>query len=143
MSTDSPITRQTTAAPTAREFLSIVLILGAVLLLVLPLGLLWALATWTAGAGLLWTSKVWSPREKALGTLVWPGGLIGPTLLATSFTQVCSYVSTGGSGTTEVVSEPVCTGFALSPWIGLPLTLLAFGAPIVTGALLLTRSTAR
>lgn len=37
---------------------------------------------WVAGVVLLWSSRVWSPAEKLLGTLVVPGGLLTVFFLA-------------------------------------------------------------
>ena len=31
---------------------------------------------WFVGVGLLWSSATWRLRDKLLGTLVWPGGLL-------------------------------------------------------------------
>jgi hypothetical protein len=36
---------------------------------------------WVAGVILLWTSRVWTTREKLAGTLLFPGGLLLPVLL--------------------------------------------------------------
>jgi hypothetical protein len=37
---------------------------------------------WFIGVGLLWSSRVWSVRDKLLGTFVLPGGLFGLVLLS-------------------------------------------------------------
>lgn len=123
----------------ARDVATIVLLTGSVVLLVLPLGLLWATAAWATGAALLWTSSSWTTGDKALGTLVWPGGLIVPFLLSTAATQVCVQVAEGTGIGGEVVGEPVCTGVALEPWLGIPLALVLLGAPLVVAARLLGR----
>ena len=36
---------------------------------------------WLAGVALLWLSRVWTRRDKLIGTLVVPGGLLLPVLL--------------------------------------------------------------
>ena len=104
------------------------------------LGLLWAVTAWAVGVGLMWSSEAWSAREKLLGTLVWPGGLIGPLALLTSAGQVCTQVAEGGSGSSSGVSEPVCTGFAFDPIVGIPLAIISIAAPIVVAGVLLHRA---
>jgi len=39
---------------------------------------------WIAGVVLLWTSQVWTTREKLIGTLVVPGGLFGAFFVASA-----------------------------------------------------------
>lgn len=58
---------------------------------------------WLIGLGLLIWSPLWSARQKLLGALVWPGGLLNLVLFfgvsASSTTRVCSAgacVNTGG-----------------------------------------------
>lgn len=121
-----------------RDVLTVLTVLGAALLLVLPWGLVWATVVWLIGVGLLWSSPSWTTRDRTIGTLVWPGGLIGPVLLSTSVGQVCTQVLQGNSGV--AVGEPTCTGFAFNPWIGLPLGVLVLVAPFAVAAFLLTRS---
>ena len=121
----------------ARDVLTVVALLGAALLLVLPWGLLWATLVWLIGAALLWSSPSWTVRHKAIGTAVWPGGLIGPVLLFTRVGQICTQVlDTSGAA----AGEPICTGFAFDPWIGVPLGVLVLSAPIAVARFLLTRS---
>ena len=50
---------------------------------VLALALL--IVAWPVGAILLWTSRAWSTREKALGALLPPGGYPGVFLIMSSF----------------------------------------------------------
>lgn len=127
-------------APSVREIVTIFLLVGSVVLLLLPFGLLWAAAGWAVGAGMLWSSTAWESRDKMFGTLVWPGGLIGPVLLLSLPGQVCTQAMTGGSGLdAQAVGEPVCTGFALNPWVGLPLAIVLLATPVVVGSTLLSR----
>jgi hypothetical protein len=44
-------------------------------------GVVLAGAGWIAGVVLLWTSKIWTTRDKVIGTLVLPGGLLSAVLL--------------------------------------------------------------
>src|SRR6516162_9215270 len=45
-------------------------------------GLVGAIAVWLTGAVMLWASPRWQLSDKILGSLVWPGGLALPFLLA-------------------------------------------------------------
>lgn len=55
---------------------------------------------WIAGLILLWSSRLWTTRDKLIGTLIIPGGLAGAvvllatTALAHVSTQICSRVIT-------------------------------------------------
>jgi hypothetical protein len=83
------------------------------------------------GAYLLWTSRVWSLREKLLGTLVLPGGWIWVpvVLVAGSSVQTCEGTSTVNR----------CTGSATSAgaWILLAAAVLL---PLITATLLALRT---
>lgn len=105
----------------------------------LPLGLLWAAGAWTLGAALLWSSARWSTAEKLLGTLVWPGGLIGPLAMLTCASQICTQVTPTGAGS-PAVADPVCTGFAFNPVVGIPLALVVSVAPVVVAGGLVHRA---
>lgn len=122
----------------ARDVLTVLLLLGAALPLVLPWGLAWATATWLLGTGLLWSSPTWSTHDRALGTLVWPGGLIGPVLALTRIGQVCTQVLPTEPG--QTAGDPTCTGFALDPWVGAPLSIILLAAPFAVAAVLISRS---
>jgi uncharacterized membrane protein len=114
-----------TAHTGGREWAAIVLLLvGGV---ILPgLG-------WLVGAYLLWTSRVWSIREKLLGTLVLPGGWIAVAVaaLAGATTQVC----TGTSNATH------CTGSTTSvgAWV---LLVAAVVLPLISASVLTLRARA-
>jgi hypothetical protein len=108
--------------------------------LMLTLGSLIPVLGWLAGAALLWASSRWTRREKLLGTLVVPGG---PGLLVVAAvtlpTQTCvGSTSPDGSSVVET-----CSGFAFSPLIGIPLTLIVLVAPFVVAAVLLRRARSR
>ncbi|HEX6855651.1 MAG TPA: hypothetical protein VF204_10170, partial [Streptosporangiaceae bacterium] len=55
--------------------------LAAVLFLLLG-GIVIPVLGWFIGVVLLWLSPRWTAKDKLLGTLVWPGGLLAPVLLA-------------------------------------------------------------
>jgi len=105
---------------------------------------------WLIGVVLLWLSPVWTQRQKLIGTLVVPGGLALPVLLAifaattTSAGQVCTSIATVNSETHAVGSRTTCSHIAGTPLYqqlllaALLIALLA--APIATAVYLARRS---
>ena len=83
---------------------------------------------WLAGVLLLWLSKTWTVRDKLLGTLVVPGGLLPVAYLTLTSVSV-ETCATGAQGIQH------CTGGISTParvaLIALWLVLLA--APLATG----------
>lgn len=73
-------------------------------------GLVFPAIGWVLGVILLWMSSVWSVRDKILGTLVVPGGLLAPLLF--SVYAVGASACLGGPGCTGE-SEVVFPGAAL------------------------------
>jgi uncharacterized membrane protein len=133
--------------------------LAAVLFLLLG-GIVIPVLGWFIGVVLLWMSPRWTARDKLLGTLVWPGGLLAPALLlvagaaagllATS-TTICTSdpaVAPLGSAQQNVHQAAThCTtsgGIGLPPWLvitlGLILLILAVAGPIWTASRLLRRA---
>ncbi len=133
--------------------------LAAVLFLLLG-GIVIPVLGWFIGVVLLWMSPRWTARDKLLGTLVWPGGLLAPALLvaaaaaagllATSVTTC----TTGGAivaplGSSQETTQPPahCTtsgGIGLPPWLVITLSLilliLAVAGPLWTASRLLRRA---
>jgi hypothetical protein len=66
------------------------------LILLLIGGLVLPIIGWIVGAILLWVSKVWTTRDKLIGTLIIPGGLALPFALAYLNTWAAVCVSEGG-----------------------------------------------
>ena len=124
--------------------------LGAVILLpvggVLGLVLGWLLGTlirlpgsgilvlavvgWLLGVACLWASARWSWRDKLLGTLLLPGGLLGPILVAElpGARTRCAGLS----------GHEVCTstGWSMNLVVGLPLVVVLLVLPFITAAYL-------
>jgi hypothetical protein len=134
--------------------------LAAVLFLLLG-GIVIPVLGWFIGVVLLWMSPRWTAKDKLLGTLVWPGGLLAPALLAvagaaagllatsvTTCTSVDPVVAPGGSAPQNVhQAAPHCTtsgGVGLPPWLFITLSLvlliLAVAGPIWTASRLLRRA---
>jgi hypothetical protein len=98
---------------------------------------------WLAGVVLLWLSSVWTTRDKLIGTLVVPGGLVLPLLLLTGVA-----VNDGGSSCTTFVTTstaPVttatshCTGGSIHIlWLAVLVALVV--APILSAVYLARRS---
>ena len=111
--------------------------------LMLTVGSFIPLIGWAVGVILLWSSRRWRTGEKLLGTLVVPGGPAVVLWLGVLVPgQVCSDTTGQRAGIMQSV-EPYCTGFAFSPWIGLPLLLTALIAPFVVAGVLVARARAR
>src|SRR5918995_42713 len=111
--------------------------------LMLTVGSFIPLIGWAVGVILLWSSRRWRTGEKLLGTLVVPGGPAVVLWLGVLVPgQVCSDTTGQRAGIMQSV-EPHCTGFAFSPWIGLPLLLTALIAPFVVAGVLVARARAR
>lgn len=84
-------------------------------LVLLPLGgLVLPIVGWLVGVVLLWVSDAWTSRDKLIGTLLIPGGLVGPVLLALLASNtsggVCHRTFSGGPtycGGDQVYSWPL------------------------------------
>lgn len=93
---------------------------------------------WVIGAVRLWRSSTWDPREKLLGILVIPGGLMAPGLLLGlgQPNKACS--GHGGPGLTSTVT---CTGGAsagLTALAAVSIAILAAAALLSAAWLYLT-----
>jgi len=97
----------------------------AALILLLIGGVVIPFLGWLVGVVLLWSSKVWSTRDKLLGTLIVAGGLAtaGFFLLTAGLsTQICH----GEGDLATGVSHEVCTGGPSTVEQILQIALLAF-----------------
>lgn len=105
----------------------------------LPFGaFLLPVAGWVLGLILLWASRVWSTREKLIGTFLVPGGLSAVLYLALIGSgSTCS--ESGGSGRPTIEH---CTSPAIPNWIGIPLLTAFVIAGIVTPIFLARRALA-
>jgi hypothetical protein len=143
------------ASSAGRDVTTVLTVLFAPLVLTFVLGFVGTFVGWLVGLGLLWTSRSWTSGEKALGTLVWPGGFVAPAFLALLGGRVCTSVSEvtvveeAADGTLNTFVETgtalteQCTGFALPLWAGIPVMLLTVAAPLVVAWVLLRRADGR
>jgi uncharacterized membrane protein len=108
-------------------------------LILLPIGgFIVPVVGWVIGAILLATSQVWTSREKVIGLLVVPGGLLPAGLVGlTAGSRVCNEVIENG----RVVSE-TCSG-SMPVWLGSVIMAVLVIAPIWTVFFLLTRMNRR
>jgi hypothetical protein len=105
-------------------------------LLVLVLGTVGALG-WVLGAILLLISHVFSRRDKAIGVLLFPGGLLLPFLLVSEVGSVCTSTPVNGRTVTS------CSGFTLPPILGVPLLIALILTPLIVAVYLGSKLRAR
>ena len=95
---------------------------------------------WVVGLGLLIWSPLWTPRQKWLGALVWPGGWLGVLLLLTVSTSASGGTDCFGSSTpsTTPAGTETCTttGHAIGAWTWVPLLVVLIAAPFVVAGYL-------
>jgi uncharacterized membrane protein len=96
------------------------------------LGLILLVVAWPVGVILLWVSKIWTTRERLLGTLIPPGGYPGVLLMVSTFHWI-SAASEGGPAWVGVTVRAVL--FTVS--------LVALIAPVGVTVFLATRLRAR
>jgi hypothetical protein len=109
-------------------------------LILLPIGgVVLPVLGWLVGVTLLWISDAWTTRDKVIGTLIVPGGLLVPLGLglAASGSGSCVEISSGGGSTTarNCVGEGTGTGDILK----IALIALLVLAPLATTAYLARR----
>ena len=114
--------------PGIRETLALILLpIGGIVLPVLG---------WVAGVVLLWTSPVWTTRDKVVGTLVWPGGLVFPVyVLAFAGGSGCATFSVDGRVTSTTCASPSAIHQVLVAFAWVVILI----APIVTAIYLAQR----
>jgi hypothetical protein len=113
-------------------------------LILLPIGgVVLPVLGWLVGVTLLWISDAWTTRDKVIGTLIVPGGLLVPLGLglAASGSGSCVEITSGGGPTTarNCAGEGAGTGDVLK----IALIALLVLAPLATTAYLARRIKAR
>jgi uncharacterized membrane protein len=87
---------------------------------------------WLVGVGLLLSSTLWTARQKLLGILVWPGGLLvvgfSVSLVSVGRGRSCPVPVGGPAGG----PSNACTGSGTSPWAILAAIVIVV-APILVG----------
>jgi hypothetical protein len=94
---------------------------------------------WFIGLVLLWSSAVWTPWEKLLGTLVIPGGLALPFFLVIIGSWGATDESCSGEidpNTGQTIGETCTSGVNVLLFIGIA---CLFAAPLITTAYLAKR----
>lgn len=118
---------------------------GAIILL--PLGGLLVGVGWLVGLVLLWSSRLWTTRDKLIGTLIVPGGIATtlPVLVLIGTKQRCTQVTrfdpaTGARMTEALRCVPVgASGPATTVWHTVLIALLVLG-PLVSAVYLARRA---
>jgi hypothetical protein len=95
---------------------------------------------WLAGLVLLWNSRVWTTRDKLIGTLVVPGGLAislpaGLILLGTPTKILCRGIAAGPQHCTAMPGSSIA-----SPAIAVAVIAVLVLAPIATAVYLARRA---
>lgn len=88
---------------------------------------------WVVGLVMLWCLRVWTLRDKLIGTLVVPGGLFGALVFsstAVSGSQVCSGPLARAGRRTETICTPGHSVFVSVLYVALLVFLLI--GPVVT-----------
>lgn len=115
----------------------------AALILLLAGGLILPVFGWLIGVVLLWVSNAWNVRDKIIGTLFVPGGLVLPVFL------LVFAASSGGGGCVGPISPGLgspqetvtCTdqGTSGAEYLGIAALIALLVVPIVTTAYLAFR----
>ena len=117
-------------------------------MILLPLGGFAIGVGWLVGVVLLWSSRLWTTREKLIGTLIVPGGIATALLVAvlTGTKRRCSTFATVDPSTGSVVGRATvhCTpsagpGAAATAWQTALVVLCVLG-PVVSAVFLARRA---
>jgi hypothetical protein len=100
------------------------------LVLLLAGGVVIPVAGWLAGVVLLWASPSWNRGRKALGTLVVPGGLAAPLLVATYGTVHRRCVRMADLGGRLLSESCTSSGNEIPVWLGNAVVSVLVAAPI-------------
>ena len=107
-------------------------------LILLPIGgVVVPVLGWIVGVVLLWVSDAWNTRDKVLGTLILPGGLLVPLgfLVLGSSDGACVEIMSGNGPTTA----RTCSYESGTNWGLVALVILLLLAPLATTAYLARR----
>jgi hypothetical protein len=113
-----PSPQQPRSGPGALEIIAVILLpIGGIILPILG---------WFVGLALLWASGKWTVRDKLIGTFIWPGGYLIPLVLLMTPAEPC------GPGSDQCGTMPA--------WLGAPVAVILFLAPLAVVGYLLTRA---
>lgn len=111
-----------------REYAAVILLpIGGVIIPILG---------WIVGLILLWSSPVWTSRDKWIGSLIIPGGLLLPIEYFFSGSSVCNEISVNGQVIAGSCSDPS----GLHQAVVMIAFALVVAAPIVTAIYLARRA---
>lgn len=106
---------------------------GFAIALILVGGVIVPVLGWIVGVVLLWVSRVWSTRDKLIGTFVVPGGLALPVYLSVFATVSGSSSCQTAPGSRGIMVE-TCTGgnVGAGPWLMVAVTVVVALLPVAT-----------
>jgi uncharacterized membrane protein len=92
---------------------------------------------WVVGVILLWASNAWTLRDKLIGTFLFPGGLLLPSvlLLTATSTEVCS---SGPVAVPGAAGPITCVTHGPAAWIVVGMVILVI-VPVASAAYLAIR----
>lgn len=99
-------------------FAIVLLLIGGVVIPVLG---------WAVGVVLLWLSPRWGLRDKLLGTLVWPGGLLAPLVVLAALLGTVAFAT---QSCYQISSHSICTGPPIPPWLAIAVAAFAIAASV-------------
>jgi hypothetical protein len=105
-------------------------------------GVLVPFVGWLVGIVLLWASHAWTLRDKLVGTLVIPGGLMLPVYLLAEALRAASVEGCGSPRPTQNDIYFICRTGGLdpeSPWM-IALLVALFVVPLLTTVYLFRRA---
>ncbi len=118
-------------------------------------GIVIPLVGWVVGVVMLWTSDRWKTRDKVLGTVIWPGGLLAAlvplavltipvTVLPCSGGAVVSRSSANGSVHSQTLRTTCASTPGMPQWLALAIfgvaLLASIAGPIVIAIRLLSQA---
>jgi uncharacterized membrane protein len=89
----------------------------AAIIFLLPGSLLLPVVGWLVGVVLLWASSIWTTKDKLIGTLVVPGGLLLSAVLPLMATRTCSGSTVNGRIVNETCSSSAAANLWIAVWI--------------------------
>lgn len=112
--------------------------------ILLPLGGFAFGVGWLVGLVLLWSSRLWTTRDKLIGTLIVPGGIATAlfVILLTATTRGCTQVPTPLNPSTRVTIQCTPSGGPSAATTALQIALLVFVVlgPVVSAVYLARRA---
>lgn len=112
----------------------------AAVILLLVGGVVIPIAGWVAGVVMLWASPRWRTSDKILGTLIWPGGVAAPLVIAgLALALPVQTCQTGGTAQSSTCGPPWAPAWVIVSLLVIA-TLAAICAPFLIAIRLLRQA---